>query len=333
MDIENLKPHPLADILPLLDDEQLKELADDIKKTGRLLEPITIFEDQILDGRNRYNAVKKHGLKFGPDDWREFDPETEGDPAVFVYSKNILRRHLTVGQRSAYGAELVERMAKRPVGRPKELSAIADNIPSAKENVKKAAAVVGVSPASVEKAGRLKKANPDLFQDVAAGTTTLHTADKERKERKKAKRQQRKIDGEELDTAMKRIKQVCGKAFLGAITDDGAESIPALKTPGAIVEFAAYKDEEMLWMVGPLLCAGMTLAEVRRFRERRFDPKGEQPFIDASWTAQEFLALMGPRKKLTRVFNARAGAYAWTMELRPSQEELKAEEAKGSNDS
>ncbi len=323
MNLEKLDVHELATILPPLDEEQTKELAKDIKANG-LREPITIFEDKILDGRNRYNACKLAGYHLGPDDIAEFDPE-KGDPVVFVYSMNIARRHLTVGQRSTYGDKLYERMAKRPVGQPKGISERSDNIASAKELKAKAAAAAGTNVDAIETVRTLKKESPDLAAEVESGKKPLHTAAREQKERKKAKKQQTKIDGQELDKAHERIKEVCGKAFHGAITDDGADSVPALKTPGAIVEFAAYPDEEMLCMVNPL-CAGMTLAEVRRFRERRFDPKGE-PLIDASWTAQEFLALMGPRKKLTKVFTARSGAYAWTMELRPSQEELKAKEA------
>jgi ParB-like chromosome segregation protein Spo0J len=44
-------------MFPLLDDEQLRELASDIKANG-LRERITLFENQILDGRNRYSAAK-----------------------------------------------------------------------------------------------------------------------------------------------------------------------------------------------------------------------------------------------------------------------------------
>ena len=47
--------HPLADIFPMLDDNELKALAEDIKTKG-LTEPITLYEGKVLDGRNRYRA-------------------------------------------------------------------------------------------------------------------------------------------------------------------------------------------------------------------------------------------------------------------------------------
>jgi ParB-like chromosome segregation protein Spo0J len=39
--------HPLADIFPMLDDDELKALAEDIKAKG-LTEPITLYEDKVL---------------------------------------------------------------------------------------------------------------------------------------------------------------------------------------------------------------------------------------------------------------------------------------------
>ena len=57
MDLENLQFHELANIFPPLDDEQTKEMAQDIKARG-LHEQIVLFEEKILEGRNRYRAMK-----------------------------------------------------------------------------------------------------------------------------------------------------------------------------------------------------------------------------------------------------------------------------------
>jgi ParB-like chromosome segregation protein Spo0J len=40
--------HPLAEIFPMISDDELRELAEDIRKIG-MIEPITLCEGKILD--------------------------------------------------------------------------------------------------------------------------------------------------------------------------------------------------------------------------------------------------------------------------------------------
>ena len=51
------KLHEASALFPILDNDGLKSLAEDIKSHG-LLEPITIYEGKVLDGRNRLAACK-----------------------------------------------------------------------------------------------------------------------------------------------------------------------------------------------------------------------------------------------------------------------------------
>ena len=94
-----MKAHPFADVLPLLEDEAFDALVADIRANG-LLEPITIHEGLILDGRNRYRACEAAGIE---PKFLEFDGD---DPLGFVLSLNVHRRHLSESQRGMVVAKL-----------------------------------------------------------------------------------------------------------------------------------------------------------------------------------------------------------------------------------
>jgi ParB-like chromosome segregation protein Spo0J len=93
--------HPLCAMFPLMSDDELDELAADIKKCG-LQEPITLHEGKVLDGRNRVLACQKIGKRITQTDTYDGD-----DPAAFVISKNIRRRHLTQEQKREIVAKLL----------------------------------------------------------------------------------------------------------------------------------------------------------------------------------------------------------------------------------
>jgi hypothetical protein len=97
----DLKFHPLANIFPLLEGQEFEDLVADIKAHG-LIEPIVIYQDQILDGRNRYRACVAAGIDCCS------IPYTGNDPVGYVVSKNIRRRHLTAERKRELIAKLVK---------------------------------------------------------------------------------------------------------------------------------------------------------------------------------------------------------------------------------
>lgn len=87
--------HEAANIYPL-DEEHLDRLAEDIKRNG-LIRPIETYQGKILDGRRRWLACERLGIK--P---RMVEVDTP-DPVAYVVSTNE-RRDLTPSQRATCAA-------------------------------------------------------------------------------------------------------------------------------------------------------------------------------------------------------------------------------------
>jgi hypothetical protein len=94
-----MKFHPLANIFPLVEGLDFDELVTDIKAHG-LHEPIVVFEDKILDGRNRYRACNAADIE------PTFTVYTGDDPVSYIISLNLRRRHLDESQRAMVAAKL-----------------------------------------------------------------------------------------------------------------------------------------------------------------------------------------------------------------------------------
>jgi hypothetical protein len=99
MNVFEMKVHPAAEVFPMLSEDELSELADDIKANG-LLQPIVIKGDLLVDGRNRREACRRAGV----------EPRVEElngtDPVAYILATNVNRRHLTKGQRAMAVAKL-----------------------------------------------------------------------------------------------------------------------------------------------------------------------------------------------------------------------------------
>jgi hypothetical protein len=88
-----LTVHGLARLIPVIALGDMDRLIDDVREHG-VLEPLIMFQGQVLDGRNRLAVASVVGV---PVQLTEFD----GDEAAarnFVWSANAARRHLSVPQ-------------------------------------------------------------------------------------------------------------------------------------------------------------------------------------------------------------------------------------------
>ena len=57
---QKLQSHEYANIFPILNETDARQLAESIKENG-LLQPVILYEGRLLDGRNRYAACLAAG--------------------------------------------------------------------------------------------------------------------------------------------------------------------------------------------------------------------------------------------------------------------------------
>ncbi len=214
--------HPAADLFPMVEGDELRDLCADIKERG-LAQPITVDrEGLLLDGRNRLIACFKTNQEVLIDEY------LGNDPVQFSLSANLHRRHLNAGQRAVVALKVREllqpaakerqreageqfgRGSKVPANRreaiePANSDPLATIHPPLRPSIRKdweeeqerkqaarqrevaaqAAKAVGASTRSVERAAHVAKVAPDLLPQVQAGTMALDRAHREAQQRER----------------------------------------------------------------------------------------------------------------------------------------------------
>lgn len=170
--------HPLAELIPAMTDAEYAELLADMKANGQL-EPITLYEGKILDGRHRARVCDELGIEPAT---RAYDGDS---PAAYVLSLNVKRRSLSVSQRAALAVEFLpqlEEEARRRQGHGttapgRSGSTEPKRSDSGHRAREQAGELVGVSGASVDRAKRVKRDAPDLYEKVKQGKVSVREAD------------------------------------------------------------------------------------------------------------------------------------------------------------
>src|SRR2546430_5520016 len=158
--MDDLEFHELAGLFPLMTGDESKTLGDDIKVNGQH-EPIWLYEDKVLDGRNRYLECIRVGVE------PTLRPYLGDDPLAFVISLNLKRRHLDESQRAVVASKL----ANMPSHRPDDKSA------NLRTSQAKAAKRLNVSPRSVSAAKAVRRdAIPDVVDAVEQGKVSVSAA-------------------------------------------------------------------------------------------------------------------------------------------------------------
>lgn len=195
--------HPVASLFPMIDDESLNALAEDIKKNGQrepiivaYLDEAMIDEPVVIDGRNRHAACKLAGIEpefkfvMSLND-RELSPQVIAD---WIISHNLHRRHLTTSQKAMVGqgylAYLKEEAKKRQLSSLKQnrVDTVGTISSQRKDDYStrsaaQAAKIVGVGSQSIKAADFVATNEPALAQEVRDGKMAVSAAAKRIREK------------------------------------------------------------------------------------------------------------------------------------------------------
>lgn len=278
------KVHPIAQLFPPLSEAELAELTADIKQHG-LQQAIVMQGGILLDGRNRLQGCKLAGVE------PRFTEYQGDNPAAFIVSANIRRRHLNESQRSMVAAGL----ANMGHGGDRR-SDQAANLPLVSQA--DAASLLNVSARSVRDAKLIKTEAPDLADKVLAGEITLNRAKKEYKARK-----------------AERIRPVASAFNVGESTIVDAEFEPksettALAETGAIVgprQRQRTEAHKSRMIIAISQCKGYCMGL----------PKLNTAWIRGALTADDLRGWLGDIKGIRKDLATFAGRLAQPPEERP----------------
>lgn len=150
IDASTLTRHELSSIFMDMPEEDFENLLKSVETDGFKDPIIRMIDTQVLDGWHRYRAAKELNLlrKLRFQQWNEKD---EGDPAAFVYARNMERRHHPKSVRAQIAVSFNERFGH---GGDRRSSHPRDDLKTRQE----IADELGVSTATIDRAIQIEKA-------------------------------------------------------------------------------------------------------------------------------------------------------------------------------
>lgn len=221
-----LPHHPLAALFPMLPDDELRRLADDIAARGQE-QPVWLFDGKILDGRNREAACALLGI----DAWTK---EYEGpDPLGFVLSLNLHRRHLTESQRAMAAARIVdwERGINQSTAGPANLQ------------TREASRRLSISERAVMAAKRVRDQGIEQLSDaIRDGRISVNAGEAisflEREEQEKVLRQEEKQivqRAKEIRAERSKLRHTVRLAHMAHVVDRGQSTAGRVETKYPVI--------------------------------------------------------------------------------------------------
>jgi hypothetical protein len=285
--------HPVAELFPMLPDDELAELAEDIRING-LQQPIVLDEDgTLIDGRNRWAACQMVSVE------PRFVTLNGADPVAYILSANVHRRHISAGQRAMIAVVA--------------LGIDSEDFLRSKNAKEIAARMAAASQARISQARTVGIYAPELADQVRAGTLSLNEAYEEAKDLKAQRESREKAAAESAKTL----------AMLREVAPDLAELVDTEQMP-LREALAAWRERDRedherreratrtfatdladLWSLLMDNPEGMTddwLPEA--------NPLARTPHLDFLWTAEGVRRMSRLLDRLAIALDERGGSFA-----------------------
>ncbi len=191
-----MKFHDVASIFPMMGEDELENLAEDIKTNG-LIDAIWTYKGEIIDGRNRYLACQRVGET---PRYQEWDGGSYEQLVAFVVALNLKRRHLTSSQRAMIATDIEERLAEAAKERMSAGGKVTTK--QGKEKIPypvqdqgqardQAAEIAGTNPRYVQDAKKIKEEAPELVHEVESGKISIPGAMRKIKQQKREEKKKK----------------------------------------------------------------------------------------------------------------------------------------------
>ncbi|MEV6046464.1 ParB/RepB/Spo0J family partition protein [Streptomyces xanthochromogenes] len=144
-----MKIHPTTAMFPMLDEDELHDLAESIKTLGQHHDIVLDADGVLLDGRNRLAACELAGVK------PRFTTYAGNDPKGLILTHNLVRRSLSKGQRA-----MIIAMARS----------------FSEHSLRQHAKLHSISLTRISNAATVLKYAPHLAEQVRTGTLKLDAA-------------------------------------------------------------------------------------------------------------------------------------------------------------
>jgi hypothetical protein len=214
--VNNYELHPLAMLLPEMNEMQYNNLIKSINAHGQL-EPCWTFEGKIVDGRHRLMACNHLGIACTTREWNG----EGGTLAAFVVGLNVDRRHLTQDQRAVVALAMLpfleqeakDRQRQHAGTAPGKSKSLTVNLPVSDVSEKKrnltsveiAAKTTGANAKAVQRVKKIAAESPELLEEIRTGKMTLSQINKHTRTKSPTPKINWKIEGPRLRDILERI--------------------------------------------------------------------------------------------------------------------------------